>query len=101
MKRVIAYHVIVTAYGFWLPNDPRGSWSDFVRAWELLRFGRATKTTERRSLAKDPHDVELRREAKKHLVRRAVRFSGRQARAIGRGFGKYCQRNGVVIYGCS
>ena len=22
----------MTAYGFWLPNDPRGSWSEFVRA---------------------------------------------------------------------
>ena len=48
---VLAYHVIFGAYGFWLPNDPRGSWSDFVGAWELLRFGKATKTTERRSVA--------------------------------------------------
>ena len=30
------YHLIISAYGFWLPNDPRGSWSDFVGAWELL-----------------------------------------------------------------
>jgi hypothetical protein len=27
---VLAYHVVLGAYGFWLPNDPRGSWSDFV-----------------------------------------------------------------------
>lgn len=27
---VLAYHVIFGAYGFWLPNDPRGSWSKFV-----------------------------------------------------------------------
>lgn len=26
------YHLIMTAYGFWLPNDPRGSWSEFVGA---------------------------------------------------------------------
>ena len=25
---VHGYHVILAAYGFWLPNDPRGSWSD-------------------------------------------------------------------------
>jgi hypothetical protein len=25
-----ASHVIFGAYGFWLPNDPRGSWSTFV-----------------------------------------------------------------------
>jgi len=24
---VIASHDIFTFYGFWLPNDPRGSWS--------------------------------------------------------------------------
>ena len=24
---VIAYHLIWTAYGWWLPNDPRGSGS--------------------------------------------------------------------------
>ena len=40
-RPVLAYHLILTAYGFWLPNDPRGSWSDFVRAWELRRFGPA------------------------------------------------------------
>jgi hypothetical protein len=38
------YHVIFGAYGFWLPNDPRGSWSEFVGSWELFRFGAATTT---------------------------------------------------------
>jgi hypothetical protein len=58
MNPVLAYHLIITTYGFWLPNDPRGSWSDFVRAWELFLFGGpATRTQERRSLARDPHDV--------------------------------------------
>lgn len=28
-------HIILSAYGFWLPNDPRGPWSDFVGAYEL------------------------------------------------------------------
>src|SRR5256885_9336243 len=42
------------------PNDPRGSWSDFVRSWELFRYGPATKTTERRSLARsEEHTSEL------------------------------------------
>ena len=25
IRGVLAYHVIFGAYGFWLPNDPRGS----------------------------------------------------------------------------
>ncbi len=42
-----AYHVIMGAYGFWLPNDPRGSWSAFVGAGNLSDserlHGRATE----------------------------------------------------------
>jgi REP element-mobilizing transposase RayT len=101
MLPVLAYHLIITTYGFWLPNDPRGSWSDFVRAWELQKFGPATKTTERRSLARDPHDRKLRLEAKKHLARPPVEFSGLQARAVARGFAAYVEKSGCVIYACA
>ncbi|MEX2215722.1 MAG: hypothetical protein WD768_16545 [Phycisphaeraceae bacterium] len=90
MGQVIAYHLILTAYGFWLPNDPRGSWSDFVRAWELFRFGGpATKVNTRRSLAHQPHDRAKRKELNDHLARPPVLFNGLQARAIARGFADY------------
>lgn len=36
---VIAYHLIWTAYGCWLPNDPRGSGSRIVRTDVLARLG--------------------------------------------------------------
>jgi REP element-mobilizing transposase RayT len=99
---VIAYHLILTAYGFWLPNDPRGSWSDFVRVWELFCFGGpATKTSERRSLAREPHDIQKRLALKNHLVRPAVEFNGLQAQTIGSGFTDYRRRTGVIIYACS
>src|SRR5689334_1058503 len=65
---IVGYHVIFSTYGFWLPNDPRGSWSDFVGSWELLRYGPATKTTQRRSLAYDQHDRNLRKAAKSALM---------------------------------
>ena len=48
---VHGYHVILPHYGFWLPNDPRGSWSDLVYRWELVRFGRSTRHLEQRKLA--------------------------------------------------
>jgi len=102
MKRVLAYHLIMTAYGFWLPNDPRGSWSDFVRSWELFLFGGpATRTQERRSLAREPHDVAKRLEAKRHLARKPVEFTGLQARAIARGFASYVERSGLIVFACS
>jgi len=78
---VIAYHVIFSAYGFWLPNDPRGSWSDFVGAWELVRFGKATTVSTTRSLAAVPHDARLRREAKRALKHPPVAFTGTHALA--------------------
>lgn len=102
MGPVLAYHLIITTYGFWLPNDPRGSWSDFVRSWELFLFGGpATRTQERRSLARDPHNVAKRLEAKRHLVRDPVVFTGIQARAVARGFASYVERSGLVVYACS
>jgi hypothetical protein len=98
---VIAYHVIFGAYGFWLPNDPRGSWSDFVGSWNLFRYGPATKTEETRSLAYEPHDHEKRRATKKALKYRPVEFTGIQARAIGRGFGNYVKSSGLVVRACA
>src|SRR5882757_5451494 len=98
---VLGSHVIFGAYGFWLPNDPRGSWSDFVGAWELFRYGRATKTCERRSLASQTHDVAARLAAKKALKRPAVQFSGIPARAVGSGFADYSCRSGLEVLACA
>jgi REP element-mobilizing transposase RayT len=36
---VIAYHLIWTAYGYWLPNDPRGSGSQTIRNDVLAELG--------------------------------------------------------------
>lgn len=75
---VLAYHLIVTAYGFWLPNDPRGSWSDFVRSWELFWYGASSKVTTRASLAKRDHDRDLRRAQKSALRYDPVRLRPRR-----------------------
>jgi REP element-mobilizing transposase RayT len=98
---ILAHHMIFTAYGFWLPNDPRGSWSDVVRAWELLRFGPATKVTTRRSLAPNAHNYQLRIEAKKALRYKPVEFDGKQALAIAHGFKNAIDRSGFVFHACS
>lgn len=36
---IIAHHLVWTAYGWWLPNDPRGSGSHTVRADVLADLG--------------------------------------------------------------
>ncbi len=71
------YHVVMPMYGFWLPNDPRGSWSDFVRRWELVRFGSSTKTLERRDLSDlTSEELAARETAKKSLLFPPVSLSG-------------------------
>ncbi len=94
------YHVVMGLYGFWLPNDPRGSWSDFVGAWELLRFGRTTKKFERTTKLSDA-EKQLRAEAKRHLKYPPVELTGRQALAVAKGFANYCRTSCATIWACS
>jgi REP element-mobilizing transposase RayT len=94
---VLGYHIILSAYGFWLPNDPRGSWSDTIRVYELLQFGPATKVNTTRSVAHTPHDRELRRAAKQALQHKPVRFTGIQARAIASGFAIASREHDYII----
>jgi len=99
---VLGYHIIFSTYGFWLPNDPRGSWSEFVGAWDLFRAaGKATKTDVRHSVASREHDRELRRAGKAALAKPPVKFNGVQARAVGRGFAEYVAKSGLPVWACS
>jgi REP element-mobilizing transposase RayT len=98
---VLASHVIFGVYGFWLPNDPRGSWSDFVGAWQLFRFGPATKVETRVSVAHQPHDRAARRAARAALKFPAVHLTGVQARAVGRGFAAWAHKGGVTLLACA
>ena len=36
---ILGYHLIWTAYGWWLPNDPRGSMSHEVRVDRIADLG--------------------------------------------------------------
>lgn len=98
---VIAYHAIWSAYGFWLPNEQRGSWSTEVWPPHLRRFGPATKTTERRSLAQRPYDPNLRREMRDSLKFPAVRFTREQIEYIARGFAAAVERFGIALHACA
>ena len=98
---VLAYHVIFGTYCFWLPNDPRGAWSNFVGSWELLRFGPATKTAVRQSVAAIPHHRRARLAAKRVLKHSPVVLSGRQALADAKGFDCACKEGEYVLHACS
>lgn len=92
-----AFHSIFTAYGFWLPNEPRGSWSNYVASWELLKIGPATKVDTRRSIAKNAYDRALKSRMQAVLSRPPVTFTGLQAREVVRGF----SRTPYTLYACA
>ena len=99
---VHGYHVILPMYGFWLPNDPRGSWSDFIRKWELVRFGKATKTVQRRSVGElYPVEIRQRDAAKRALTYSPVLNDGHQAASIARGFSTKARKSNYTIWACS
>ena len=102
MTELLAVHLCWGTYGFWLPNDPRGSGSNEVWAPELRRFGPATFVEDRaRSRGRVPHDRRLRLEAKKHLKFPAVLFDGLQARAVARGFANLFEEIEIDCYACT
>ncbi len=96
------YHVIMPMYGFWLPNDPRGSWSESVRKWELVRFGKATKSLERAALSELSDSERHQREAAKQALEcPAVSIDGHQAAAIAQSFADMASKCNYTFWACA
>jgi len=99
---VHGYHLILSMYGYWLPNDPRGAWSEFVRKWELARFSVQSDRFEKRSLDQlSPDELQRREEARHSLEFPPVSIDGLQAESIARGFGKHCLKNDYTVWACA
>lgn len=96
------YHVILPHYGFWLPNDPRGSCSEFVASWELARFGKTTRHLEQRTLAQlSDEELALRDAMRKALLYPPVTLTGKQALSVAKGFQAQAEKSGYAIWACA
>jgi REP element-mobilizing transposase RayT len=95
-RPVIAYHIIFGAYGFWLPNDPRGSQSKYVFAPRLTLFGPPRPLKADTTLS--PSDAEQLRAMQSELDRPPVRFDPSQVAEIAVGFGEIVGKLGLVFY---
>ncbi|MCA8997831.1 MAG: hypothetical protein KDA80_12620 [Planctomycetaceae bacterium] len=98
---VIAYHVVLGMYGFWLPNDPRGSGSNFVWSEQLRKYGPATKTDSPQSVAGRPHDSRLRMAAKNDLKYPPVRLNEEQIEILSQGFADAVRVLSLAIHACA
>ena len=99
---VYGYHIVLPHYGFWLPNDPRGSWSEFVGCWEIARFGESTRHLEQRTLAMlTPEELALREAARQALLYPPVSLTGKQALSVANGFKEQSSKSDYAIWACS
>ena len=98
---ILAHHSIISFHGFWLPNDPRGSGSDYIANWELFRYGPATKVDTRHSVAHKSHDRANRLQAKETLKTPPVLITGVQAVTVAAGFAKAIEEAGYGVHACA
>jgi REP element-mobilizing transposase RayT len=97
---VIAYHLVWTAYGCWLPNDPRGSGSKEVRNdWiaELgdVHFGRKTVQPPGREI-RQFYDA-----AATVLKHPLLTFDAAAREEIGKAFGEVIAARRYTCYACT
>jgi REP element-mobilizing transposase RayT len=100
MSLVIAYHLIWTAYGWWLPNDPRGSGSKAVRRDQLrdlgeLHFGRKKIQPASWKVG------EFYENAVGLLAQPPVEFGAAQIAAIAEAFGAVIREMKYTCYACA
>jgi hypothetical protein len=98
---VIASHAVFAAYGFWPPNDDRGSWSTRVWASHLQRFGDAKTVSVRHSIAHTPHDRNLTRAIQCAMKFPPVKFDEEQRLAIADGIASVVRLLDVRLLACA
>ncbi|MBI1916120.1 MAG: transposase [Planctomycetes bacterium] len=97
---VIAYHLIWTAYGWWLPNDPRGSGSkevctDVLAELGELHFGR-------KAVQPPGHEVRRFYEKAAQVLQHPLLSFDEDARAeIGLAFGEVIEEQCYTSYACA
>jgi REP element-mobilizing transposase RayT len=95
-RPVLACHIIFGAYGFWLPNDPRGSQSKYVFAPRLAVFGPPRPL--KRDTTLNANDAEQLRIIQAELSLPPVRFGAAQTNSIAGGLGEIVGKLGLVLY---
>ncbi len=97
---VIAHHLILTGYGHWLPNDPRGSMSLEAYTPKLAQLAEAHFGRKKKQPSRD----ELRgfyRKARKYLAYDVLWFDSAERQAIAEAIGEVIRRERLTCYACA
>jgi REP element-mobilizing transposase RayT len=97
---VVGYHLIWTAYGWWLPNDPRGSSSHEIRVERIADLGELHQGRK----AVQPCSSEIRRfydEARGALKHPLLTFSRSDFTGIAAAFAAVVSEQQYTCYACA
>jgi REP element-mobilizing transposase RayT len=97
---VVAYHLVWTGYGWWLPNDPRGSMSRTIRSDVIaelgeLHFGRKKVQPASRVIR------EFYEQARETLAFSLERFNDAQVALIADSFATVIRETPYTCYACA
>jgi REP element-mobilizing transposase RayT len=99
-RLLIAYHLIWTGYGHWLPNDPRGSGStivmkDAIAALGEIHYGRKRVQPDRQEVRS------FYQQAQKLLSYTTLKFDQSDIMTVGKAFGEIIRERKYTCYACA
>lgn len=97
---IIATHIILTGYGHWLPNDPRGSSSQEAKIPKIAKLGEVHRGRKE----EQPPRQEVRafyKKAKPVLSFSTRWFNDQERQIIAGAFGDAISREQLTCYACS
>lgn len=100
MPTVAAYHLIWTVYGYWLPNDPRGSMSKTIRNDVIAELGEIHYGRKRHQPAGRVVG-QFQQEASKLLKHELLTFTDEEIALIGEAFAEVIRQRRYTCYACA
>lgn len=97
---IIAHHLILTGYGHWLPNDPRGSMSERVHTEGVAELGEHHYGRRK----EQPSREELRgfhRRAEEELAHAVLWWDNAERQALVEAFGEAIVGEKLTCYACA
>lgn len=100
MRTTIAHHLLLHAYGHWLPNDPRGSSSRKLRQEKFDQLG--TIHQGRKKVQPSREDLrQFSQNAKPILDFEPLWFEAERRQAIGHAFAELVEKTGYTVWACA
>ncbi|HKB03420.1 MAG TPA: hypothetical protein VKD90_14450 [Gemmataceae bacterium] len=97
---VIAHHLIFTAYGWWLPNDPRGSESHEIRVERIAELGELHHG--RKPVQPLPSVLrDFYRRASDNLKHELLQFDEADWEVVAGSFARVIREAGYTCYACA